>query len=587
MQLRIILALLILLLPVSGYADKYIRPSADCTYNGNGNSWGCAASDGAEGAYKGFPVNASDILLLTASGIPKGTTAWLAGSDNAYNYMRITNTNSAGEEDRIIFKVATAGAHGTDTGWEESFGTKDVLLYGGIACNATLTNTSGYVTFDGVSRTTGTTGHRLKFDTLQGTFTTSGSAGSGYCQEVIIQYAKFQGYDGYIPDGCRDADPATCGTGIVLSGLSSTVRSKNITIQYCYIVDTFSPVNVSNTEGVTIRGNYIVRNESTSTSHSNAVSSPGRATGLLIERNWVEDIQGTGWFSMLGGAAFDEIHIRNNILVNKNTNPENPIGVGHGPFTTNIFYNRITNFTYYNNDHIGFQYDSPYCRIWFRGGCAGNCDIKNNLWYCAAGESCGVGTVVYPSDTILHFDTAASTDPPTWEDNNSALTCTNGTASVPSCASSTTCLDGTIGIGGGLGSIRIVSTTGTFSIGDTCTTAGGKDFVIAGVSVPANVTSTNNYYYGNTGNPGETGSKYPVSNENPFVDYSNYDFRLARNGNSALGTGADLSSVFTNDYNGNTRTSWDMGALNRIGGNQTIGTGAGFSLGVGAAINLQ
>lgn len=46
----------------------------------------------------------------------------------------------------------------------------------------------------------------------------------------------------------------------------------------------------------------------------------------------------------------------------------------------------------------------------------------------------------------------------------------------------------------------------------------------------------------------------------PFVDYANDDFRLAP-ASDPIGNGKDLSAYFTDDFFGNTRTSWDIGAV--------------------------
>lgn len=72
-------------------------------------------------------------------------------------------------------------------------------------------------------------------------------------------------------------------------------------------------------------------------------------------------------------------------------------------------------------------------------------------------------------------------------------------------------------------------------------------------------TQSNNGYYGNTGSvPAGTANQVNGSNTT-FSDAELEDFNLLSSG-YAVGTGADLSSVFTTDKSGTNRTTWDLGA---------------------------
>jgi hypothetical protein len=75
---------------------------------------------------------------------------------------------------------------------------------------------------------------------------------------------------------------------------------------------------------------------------------------------------------------------------------------------------------------------------------------------------------------------------------------------------------------------------------------------------------------------------------NPFTNSATFDFSLIA-GSSPRTGGINLSATFTDDRLKVTRSNWSLGAEEYTGtiGNTTIGTGAGFSLGVGAASTIQ
>lgn len=69
-----------------------------------------------------------------------------------------------------------------------------------------------------------------------------------------------------------------------------------------------------------------------------------------------------------------------------------------------------------------------------------------------------------------------------------------------------------------------------------------------------------NGYYGNTGGGVPIGTPNQVDGDSTtFNAPLSYDFTL-KVGGYAVGAGIDLSSIFTTDYAGNTRTTWDIGA---------------------------
>lgn len=124
-----------------------------------------------------------------------------------------------------------------------------------------------------------------------------------------------------------------------------------------------------------------------------------------------------------------------------------------------------------------------------------------------------------------------------------------------------------------------------------------------GVGIPANMTSvtvmdyndldTSNNWGGTAYNSLATWQTasgqdaHSVWGVDPkFVSASNY--RLTANSpESIIGAGADLSTIFATDKDGNTRiVPWDLGAYEYMG-NAAVGAGAGVSIGSGAGLSLQ
>lgn len=80
-------------------------------------------------------------------------------------------------------------------------------------------------------------------------------------------------------------------------------------------------------------------------------------------------------------------------------------------------------------------------------------------------------------------------------------------------------------------------------------------------------TGNNNSSYDATaadGNWSSGANNRTSKTTSPFVNYSTDDFRLEA-GSDPVGNGKDLSGSFTTDFFGNTRSTWDIGAIARVG----------------------
>lgn len=105
-------------------ANKYLRAGASGT--GSGDDW----------------ANAYTTLSALESGLSRGDVGYVA--DGAYGNATF-NTAASGTQ-TITIKKATIADHGTDTGWDNSYGD------GQATFNSTITITTPYWVFDGVTR---------------------------------------------------------------------------------------------------------------------------------------------------------------------------------------------------------------------------------------------------------------------------------------------------------------------------------------------------------------------------------------------------------------------------------------------------
>ena len=92
-------------------------------------------------------------------------------------------------------------------------------------------------------------------------------------------------------------------------------------------------------------------------------------------------------------------------------------------------------------------------------------------------------------------------------------------------------------------------------------------------STIASYTGNNNSSYDQTADDFSTGANNRVGKTaDPFTGYASDDFTLAV-GSDPIGNGKDLSGSFTDDFFGNTRSAWDIGAVEY----QSGGGGADFN----------
>jgi hypothetical protein len=120
----------------------YVRPTADCTFNGDGLSYGCAASGGAAGAWRGL----ASVSHTVTTGLDDGDTLKYCG-----NFV----VADADTGSQMIFHASTVtaaneGARITETGdCSSDGGLSDATFTGGGAIVTGLAySVSDYITFE-------------------------------------------------------------------------------------------------------------------------------------------------------------------------------------------------------------------------------------------------------------------------------------------------------------------------------------------------------------------------------------------------------------------------------------------------------
>lgn len=76
----------------------------------------------------------------------------------------------------------------------------------------------------------------------------------------------------------------------------------------------------------------------------------------------------------------------------------------------------------------------------------------------------------------------------------------------------------------------------------------------------AKASEDSNGYFGNTGTVPSGTTNQIDGGSSTFIDGASGNFEICNDG-YAIGVGVDLSATFTTDYNGATRTRWDLGAI--------------------------
>jgi hypothetical protein len=314
----------IFFIAAEGYAaNHYVRQGA----SGNGSDW--------SNAYSQLPET-----------LVRGDTYYIAdGTYPGYNF----NDSESGSTN-IYIRKATTSAHGTATGWSNSYGD------GQAAFSSGLTFSSNYYEFDGVLRSTKTSGYGFKITTSTKGVTVTGRS------HITIKYTDIQGH-GDDGDGPNN--------DLVYASQAASY----ITISYCYLHDSGRTLLLS--RGGTnwiLEYSYLYHNESVPAEHSEAWSC-GTTSNVYVRYNVFDTTEGTAVIATLDNPSGpSNWYIYGNTFLDYPTTANGLIACDSESTWSNVYF--------YNNTVVRSD-----CRFDMMGGGSG-WSIRNNIFYsCVAGPS--------------------------------------------------------------------------------------------------------------------------------------------------------------------------------------------------------
>lgn len=327
-------------------ADRYVREGA--LGSGNGSDW----------------TNAYTSIANAEANVTRGETIWMADG----TYGAVTFNVPASGTSRIYVKKATTAAHGTDTGWANAYG-DGVATF--TASGTVVEFETAYWTFDGVSRTSATSGHGFK---ILKTGTTNATYGihldTASASNIVISNVEITHND-----ACTSTNLDANQSGIRSAGSGADY----VTVSYSYIHDMpFNLIIAVNASNWTVEHNYFARSHSTASSHGQAIYMGfSYATGWAIRYNTFKDINGSAWIFM--STLVENVDIYGNVFW------EDADSVDCGIYSANYVVDTnssstANNIRFHNNTMIDIDgRGSGSGGVNFDAG-SGN-TAYNNLWY--------------------------------------------------------------------------------------------------------------------------------------------------------------------------------------------------------------
>lgn len=326
-------------------ANHFVRAGA--TGDGSGSDW--------TNAYTRLPAT-----LL------RGDTYYLAVG----TYPPFTFNTPESAATLITIKKATVADHGTNVGWLDTYGAGQAIFTS--APNSVFSIQTGYLTIDGQSRTSLSSGHGIKLDGsgCTGSFCWDLNLGSGV-SNITARYIEIQ--------GTGDA-----GTDIHVDENIRALNAQNFTMQYLYIHDSSTdPVLTGSSNNLTLEYSLIAHNRSTPINHGEGWADQG-SSNITIRYNVWRDIEGTAFIDVLCrgtcGAIANNWNIYGNVFTYTQGNLFNRTGVGDGIIAC-INGESCSNWNVYNNTVINIPIGNAgmMCNTCAAG--SGNRIVENNLWF--------------------------------------------------------------------------------------------------------------------------------------------------------------------------------------------------------------
>jgi hypothetical protein len=335
---------------VTEAASKFVRPGA--TGNNSGSDWA--------NAHNGLP-----------SALVRGDTYYLAaGSYGSYTFDDANSGTTV-----ITIKKATVADHGTETGWNSTYGGSQAVFSGWQIY------TDFYV-FDGQVRNTDwRTGGINQYGITTGNTRLDNGGGTGG-DNLTFRYIDLHG-------GGRDT-----GNGDdVIYGLTG---NSNISFQNCALRDSDRTIFLmrGNWQNLVVDHSYLARNTSTPAIHGELLSMTS-STNVTFSNNAIEDIEGTAVFAGLNDGVATDWRLYGNTILHTaayiaKTGRQSVYnyGITGVVFCANDTSNNNTcnNFLTYNNTMVNIQ--GTWSGVVIQKG-TGNI-TQNNIWYNSA-RTAGTG----------------------------------------------------------------------------------------------------------------------------------------------------------------------------------------------------
>jgi hypothetical protein len=335
----------LLLVPLfASAANVHVRPGS----SGSGASW-------------------SDALGSLPATLKRGDTYYLASG----NYGRYTFDDPVSGTTPIIIKKATSEDHGSDVGWNSSYGE-------GQAVFGEITVLTGYYIIDGQRRNAdwwkgATSQYGIKIKASGGRAVRLDNGGSSGANNVTFRYVDIEGNG-------RD-------TGIGDDAIYGLAGNSNMTFEYCAIHDTDRTLFLmrGNWRNLVVNSCYLARNTSTDAIHGELLSSTD-VTNMTFVNNVIEDIEGTAVWAGLNNGTWSGVLIQGNVITHtptyrtgRNMRAGSGSGVAAVVYVANDSSNRnsANNVKFYNNTLVNVR--GLWGGVHIESG-SGN-ESRGNIWY--------------------------------------------------------------------------------------------------------------------------------------------------------------------------------------------------------------
>jgi parallel beta helix pectate lyase-like protein len=348
----------------------YVR--YDAKGNNSGSDW--------NNAYRELP-----------STLIRGDTYYIAGG----YYPEYSFDDPASGSTYIYIKKATVDDHGTNTGWESSYGNGTVFFE---SSGTVFTFETMYYDLDGVTGS-GTSNHGIVVQMNGASSATYGVSLRGGTGFINLRHMEIY-----------HSNP--CGVGDVAQDGIRSVGPDNITISYCYIhswhrnciIATDSQnwtVEYSHlSQNWTVEYSHLAESHSTSSNHGQAIYMGYRsASNWNIRHNTFKDINGSAVIFFSG--ACSNISVYGNLFWEEQTKPDcGNFSVG-GIIGHNNSGGDVTGLNFHNNTILGFTGRGSAGSLNLDSG--SNNQAYNNIWYDSIGMSFNATTHDYnASDASLN-----------------------------------------------------------------------------------------------------------------------------------------------------------------------------------------